>query len=250
MCKLYKVGIIFIMLLINYGRLDAQNAPVNLTGWYGYEGFHPFKEGKPWGLFGEAIIKRNHLVIDRMQEFVRLGINYSLQNGNRITGGFAYQYNVPFDAVSEPYNWPDYRIWEQYLIRKPVAKGMWQHRFRLEQRWLGRKSSVAVANIDEYKFENTFRYMLKKTFVLNSKMYAILFDEIHLRMPPPEFEKLFDQNRIYAGMGFNLDEKKWWRIETGMMLQSVFSSSVDAVGKKRTNMAFRITLASDAPFRK
>lgn len=247
MCK-YFYKIIFV--IIAPLTANGQSTPVNFTGWYGYEGYHPFKEGKPWGFFGEGYIKRNDVIIDRMQEFLRIGINYSLKNGNRITGGFAYQYNVPYDEVSEPYDWEDYRIWEQYMIRKPKANGMWVHRFRMEQRWLERKSDPALAETDELKFENTFRYLLRRTFTLNPKVYAILYDEVHLRMPPPDLEKVFDQNRVYAGLGFNLDKHKWWRIETGIMYQSVFNSSVDVDGRKRINIAYRLSLTSDAPFRK
>lgn len=247
--KLLPKLIIITLLLITVAETHAQT-PVNFTGWYGYEGYHPFVEGKPWGFFGEGYLKRNHVITDRMQEFIRLGLNYTLPNGNRITGGLAYQYTVPFDEVSEPYPWPDYRIWEQYLIRKPVPKGMWQHRFRMEQRWLGRKDDPANDGFDEYKFENTFRYMLKKSFVFNKKVYGFAADEIHLRMPPPELEKIFDQNRIYIGAGYNLDKNKWWRIEGGYMLQTSFNSSVDATGRKRINNVFRITITSDAPFKK
>lgn len=127
---------------------------------------------------------------------------------------------------------------------------MWQHRFRMEQRWLGRKDDPNSKGFDDFKFENTFRYLLKKSFIFNEKLYGVLQDEIHLRMPPPELEKIFDQNRIYAGIGYNLDKNKWWRIETGYMLQTSFNSSVDATGRRRVNNVFRITITSDAPFKK
>ncbi|HRI20255.1 MAG TPA: DUF2490 domain-containing protein [Panacibacter sp.] len=177
--KLIPKLILINLLVLSVAKMYGQT-PVNFTGWYGYEGYHPFTEGKPWGFFGEGYIKRNHGITDRMQEFLRLGINYSLPNGNRITGGFAYQYNVPYDEVSESYNWGDYRIWEQYMIRKPKANGMWVHRFRMEQRWLERKSDPELAETDELKFENTFRYLLRRTFTLNPKVYAILYDEVHI----------------------------------------------------------------------
>ena len=132
---------LIVLCFIYTNRLNAQSQPVNFTGWFQYEGLHTFKEGKPWGLFGEAIIKRNDIVLKEMQYFLRVGVNYNFKTGNRIAGGLAYQYNLPYDEVSQPYNWPDYRIWEQYLIRNPVKNGLWMHRFRMEQRWLGRKSN-------------------------------------------------------------------------------------------------------------
>ncbi len=237
------------LLAIHTIALHAQSPPVNFTGWYGYEGYHPFHEGKAWGLFAEGYIKRNDVIIEEMQYFIRVGINYTLTTGNRITGGFAYQYTTPYDEASEPYNWPDYRVWEQYMIRKPTAKGMWVHRFRLEQRWLGRKDEPGEAGFDEYEFENTLRYMIRKTFVFNENLYGILNDEIHLRTLTTEPDRILDQNRIYAGIGINLNKNKWWRIEVGYMYQLVFNSSPDVNERKRTNHTFRITLVSDAPFK-
>lgn len=241
-------SIIIIVLVFNYLNLSAQNTPVNFTGWYAYEGTHAFKEGKPWGLFGEAIIKRQDIILKEAQLFFRVGLNYNLKSGNRLTAGFAAQFNTPYDEVSQPYNWPDYRIWEQYMIRKPKPKGMWVHRFRMEQRWLGRKDNPAEKWFDEFKFENTFRYMIRKTFTFNDKMYGIIFDEIHIRTMTIEPEKLLDQNRIYAGVGFILDKKKLFRIETGYMYQPSFKASPEANGKQRINHAFRISFSTDIPF--
>jgi hypothetical protein len=242
--------ILLLLLIMQYVGVSAQNTPTNFTGWYQYEGLHAFKEGKPWALFGEAIIKRNEVILDEMQYFLRLGINYNLKSGNRITGGFAYQYTTPYDEVSLPYNLPDYRIWEQYTIRNAKPKGMWTHRFRMEQRWLGRKEHPLEDGFSEYKFENTFRYMIRKTFVINPKWYGIVYDELHLRFLTAEPEKILDQNRVFAGMGVNIDKNKLWRFEFGYMFQPIFNSSPEVHDKSRINHALRLTLATDIPFSK
>jgi hypothetical protein len=243
-----------IVLFISISYLTiAQNAPVNFTGWYGYEGYHPFTEGKPWGLMVEGYIKRNEVVVDPMQWFFRVGLNYQLKNGNRITGGYAYQLNLPYDEVSEPYNWSDHRIWEQFLIRKPFKKdkrGMFIQRFRLEQRWLQRKGGLDYSNTAFWKFENTFRYQFKVNIPINDKWSASFNDEIHLRFSSFDTEKLFDQNRIYAGLVYYVDKKREWRIEPGYMFQSTWNSADNLDGRKRINHAFRITITSDAPFKK
>jgi hypothetical protein len=232
-------------------RCSAQ-VPVNTTGWYGYEGYHPFKEGNPLGLMVEGYIKRDNVVLDPMQWFFRIGLNYQLKNGNRITGGYAYQYNIPYDEASEPYNWSDHRIWEQFIIRKPFKidkRGMFMHRFRMEQRWLERKEFIAFDNTNTYwKFENTFRYQFKVNLPINDKWSVSLYDEIHLRTTELDTEKLFDQNRIYAGFVFYADKKREWRIEPGYMLQSTFNSLDSQEGRKRINNVIRVTITSDAAF--
>jgi len=224
--------------------------PHNATAWYGYEGYHKFNRDKPWGLFLEGYIKRQDIIVKPMQWFFRLGINYHQENGNRISGGVAYQWNIPYDEASEPYSWPDYRIWEQYMIRiitEDNPNHLWVHRIRMEQRWLGRKDSI---NHTEYnfKFENTFRYMLRSQWWLSQKFGIAVYDELHLRLPPPEAEKIIDQNRIYLGLLFALDDAREWRIESGYMFQSTFNAAEDQEGKRRVNHTFRITITSDVPF--
>jgi Protein of unknown function (DUF2490) len=85
--------------------------------------------------------------------------------------------------------------------------------------------------------------------VVHPKWFVALYDEVHLRLPPPEAEEVFDQNRIYAGLGIYLDERKKWRFETGYMFQSSWNSPEDMPGRKRINHTWRITITSDAPFK-
>ena len=200
----------------------------------------------------EGYIKRNDVVVEPMQWFYRVGLNYQLENGNRITGGYAYQYNMPYDEVSEPYNWSDHRIWEQYIIRNPFKvdkRGMFMHRFRMEQRWLERKNmDVNLGTTTYWKFENTFRYQFKVNVPINNKWSASFYDEIHLRTTKLNTEKVFDQNRVYAGLVFYADKKREWRIEPGYMFQSTLNSLDIQDGRKRINNVFRITITSDASF--
>ena len=63
-----------------------------------------------------------------------------------------------------------------------------------------------------------------------------------------EPEKILDQNRLFGGIGINLDKNKLWRLEVGYMYQPVFQSSPDVLGKSRVNHALRVTIATDLPF--
>ncbi len=248
-----KLRELFILLvacgaLMSSGRLFAQSYPVNFTGWYGYDAYHRFKEDKPWGLWIESYWIRQDVITKQNALFARVGLNHYLKNGNRITAGFAYQYNYPYDEASLPYNWPDYRIFQQYLIRLQKPKGLWQFRFRVEERWLGRKSDPVMSGFDSYKYETSAIVMIKKTFWLNEKWYAILYDEVWLLFNTPE--RMLDQNRAFAGLGIHLDEKKEWHLEIGYMNQPSFTGSPETNEKSRLNHALRVTITSDAAFRK
>ncbi len=234
--------------ILSPAQLSAQSYPVNFTGWYGYDAYHRFHEDKPWGLWIESYWIRQDVILKQNALFARVGLNHYLKNGNRITAGFAYQYNYPYDDASLPYNWPDYRIFQQYLIRLQKPKGLWQFRFRLEERWLGRKTDPQANTFDHYQYETTVAVMVKKTFEINEKLFAILYDEIWLLFSTPD--RILDQNRAFAGLGINLDKEKEWHLEIGYMHQPNFNTSPETNNKSRVNNALRITLTSDAPFMK
>ena len=242
------IVLIFFMKLVSAMPIHAQSYPVNFTGWYGYDAYHTFKEDKPWGLWIESYWIRQDVILKQNALFARVGLNYNLKNGNRLTGGLAYQYNFPYDDASKPYNWPDYRLFQQYLIRIHKPKGLWQFRFRIEERWLGRKNDPTSNTFDYFKYETSVIAMAKKSFVINEKFYASIYQEFWFLFTTTD--RLLDQSRTYGGFGMNLDKSKEWHLELGYMYQPNFAGSPDTYEKSRINNALRITLTSDAPFKR
>jgi len=53
-----------------------------------------------------------------------------------------------------------------------------------------------------------------------------------------------------GGVGMNLDKDKEWHVELGYMHQPNFDGSPETNDKSRLNHALRITLTSDAPFKR
>jgi hypothetical protein len=243
--------IIFIVLLLQISRSlpsYSQSIPVNFTGWYGFENYSSFKKGKPWGLMGEGFWIRDDVILHQSGLFFRAGLNYNLKSGHRVNTGIAYQYNFPYDAVSLPYNWPDYRLFQQYIIRLPRPKGSWQFRFRIEERWLGWKTDLTQSSLDYYQYQTTFIFRVKKTFVLSKQFYLAAYEEIWLS--PSPVDRWLDQNRAYMGGGMILDEQEKWRLEMGYMYQPFYKDSPDTWEKSRINHALRVTLIIDAPLSK
>lgn len=98
-------------------NLFAQKPTQNLAAWIGYELYLPFHEHGKWGILVESYMKGDKLIADLQGSFYRLGLNYYTPKGNRIGGGVAYQWNLPYDEVALPYENPDYRIYEQFVWR-------------------------------------------------------------------------------------------------------------------------------------
>lgn len=165
--------------------LHAQKMVQNTSGWIGQEIYLPFVEGGKWGLLLEGYSKGNNIIAELQGSFYIAGANYFLKNGNRLAAGLACQWDIPYDDVSLPYSSPDYRIFEQFIWRRPRQSGkhIWTQRFRMEQRWLGRKynSEDENDNFDYYKFENTFRYQLHYQYWFRERWAAAIYDEVHVR---------------------------------------------------------------------
>lgn len=248
--------VICLALSVECSAQDDTKTLNNFTFWGGFEMYLPLHEQSKWGLFAEGYIKRKDFLTQPMGWFWRLGGSYYLKNGNRISGGVAYQYNFPYDEAMLPYNWPDWRVWEQFMLRKTGKKHpqhLWVHRFRLEERWLGRREegSTRSDGYDYYKFELTFRYMLRSQWYVTPRFGLALYDELHLRLASSEpGEKLVDQNRVYGGIVYALDKNKEWRIETGYMFHSMWNAADEKAGRIRINNTWRVTLTADAPLRK
>src|SRR6185503_3256391 len=159
-----KCSITLIACSLCIAGADAQNVPVNFAAWPGIELNMPLRSNAPWRLYTEMYAKRVNFVKDPQATEIVVGLSRDLKNGNRITAGAAYQLNYPYDEAALPYEWPDWRVWQQFMVRKPGIQNkdrFWINRFRLEERWFGRKSDPTMEGYDSRKFEITLRYQLR-----------------------------------------------------------------------------------------
>jgi hypothetical protein len=175
---------------------------------------------------------------------------YEFPNGVTVAAGYTIKYNFPIDTRSEPYKWADQRAFEQAEISKPFRSGniRFKQRFRLEERWLARKTSPDFDRVTSYVFQTRFRYEANFEFGGRAKTYWVVSDEVFFRLYPTADVKIFEQNRLFAGIGIRLDQEKLWRLEIGYMLQDVRNSPEILEGSARINHVLRVTLRSNAPF--
>jgi hypothetical protein len=247
----------FIAVFMFFGntKVNAQKMEQNVAAWVGYEMYLSFKENGRWGLLLEGYSKGNQFVSELQGSFYRVGANYYLKNGNRLGAGFAYQWDLPYDEVSLPYNNPDYRIYEQFIwrIAKKEGKEVWSQRFRVEQRWLGRKDDPDSDSdhFDYYKFENTFRYQVRYQLWFKDRWAAVVYDEVHIRTNAASSnENYLDQNRLYLGTAYSLDKRREIRLEVGYMNQIFWKSPDTESGLSRMNHTIRVTLTADLPLKR
>jgi hypothetical protein len=103
-------------------------------------------------------------------------------------------------------------VYEQLSFRQPVNKWTFVHRFRIEQRWLGRVKAGTAPNreIEGWNFLHRFRYQFRSQYPFWAKgdkqFYGAAADEIFIGAGKKVGVNLFDQNRIFLLLGYKLSK--------------------------------------------
>ncbi|QCR24476.1 DUF2490 domain-containing protein [Pontibacter sp. SGAir0037] len=188
-------------------RAQAQTDRIkdfNQNGWYMYFGDHKLTD--KWGIHTEAQLRRHNIVSDPQQFLLRTGVNYNLTNTAMFTLGYGFIETHPYGDFPAAGKFPEHRIYEQLQVKGNIERVGLQHRYRLEQRWIG------SAAADTYTYLNRARYMLKATLPLlgttidAKEPFLAVYDEIFIGFGNNIQRNIFDQNRAYAAVGFKFND--------------------------------------------
>ena len=198
--------------------VHAQGGPDEdqLGAWYMYFFNAGFKNSK-WGLQGDYQFRFWDAGGDLEQILLRTGLTYRPDKVNALlTLGYANITTGEFGDSKETSN--ENRIYQEALLPHSLSdRILLTHRFRYEQRW-----------VENQDFRTRYRYNLFMNILLNnSKMekntvYIALYNEIFLNgqrdIGDERSVQLFDRNRTYLGLGYQLFDKL--RIQAGWMNQT------------------------------
>lgn len=189
--------------------------------WFGYVGDHPLGES-PWGLHLEGQGRRSDILNEWQQWMVRPGINYTFSPKLSVSAGWAYAKTYTYGDYPVAFDFPEHRAWEQ-VVYNAKALGMdWQHRVRLEQRWIGEMEREGNDwSVENWRYENRIRYMLRTTIPLteSKKTYLALWDEVFVNFGSNVSGNFFDQNRAFIGIGHKINSHT--RFEFGFLEQTI-----------------------------
>jgi hypothetical protein len=186
----------------------AQDAEDELGTWLIWNGTVRFSER--WSMFTESQVRLWEVTSNLNEWFVRAAGHYDLSALAMVGLGVMYDETTPFDDGSDG---SEKRIYEQFAIRHDWARAQFEHRYRLEQRWL--------EDAGESEFSSRFRYRLQVTTPLNRETmepgayFINVYDEIFLNV---DSERMFDQNRLYAAAGHQFTPTS--NLQLGMMWQA------------------------------
>ncbi|WP_430907339.1 DUF2490 domain-containing protein [Maribacter sp. 2-571] len=128
------------------------------------------------------------------QLLLRTGLNYHIDPNAIVTGGYAFIDTDPtFEELAGDRDITEHRIFEQLILKNKVWELLFEHRYRLEQRFL----NFGQNNTD---VQHRARYRVQVTLPLTDTFFLNFYDEVFLNLQ----DQVFGQNRMYAAVGIHV----------------------------------------------
>lgn len=163
---------------------------------------------------------RNYFVNNTIEQtLVRVGLNYYVLPKVMLTAGYGFIYTAPTSGNVEDPITGEHRIWQQLLLRQSLNRISVEHRYRLEQRFIENYTS------GKSNFENRLRYRLQVVLPLEilasylSRINLVGYNELFLNLGKEVPAKIFDRNRLYGALAFDLNSRM--NIQAGYLYQYI-----------------------------
>ena len=183
-----------LIILLGSIVLNAQRpGEDDLGAWYMYFGTN--KVSERFSIHTEAQFRYYETTSNFNQLLLRTGVNYHINPDAIATVGYGFinTDNTFGDFVFET-DTNEHRIFEQFILKNKVWEFLFEHRYRLEQRFL----DLGDKNITEHRA----RYRFQVTLPLTDTFYLNFYDELFINLQ----DELFGQNRLYGAVGINITE--------------------------------------------
>ncbi|MFK5878398.1 MAG: DUF2490 domain-containing protein [Flavobacteriaceae bacterium] len=157
---------------------------------------------------------RNHAITPNNIEqlLLRTGLNYHFSEKATVTAGYAYIPSYVYDSKQNSPEVEEHRIWQQFILTNKIGRVKFEHRYRIEQRWINQN----------YKNRLRYRLMLfvplNKPVIEKGTLFLGVYDEIFMNTK----ESFFDRNRLYGALGYQIN--KDINIQIGMLHQQLSNS--------------------------
>jgi uncharacterized protein DUF2490 len=200
-------------------------AQTTYNGWLAVNNL--FKINKAFSVHLDVQARSSHQAKHLNTFIFRPGFNWHFRKNMVATIGYGYFQNRRTIAGVSGYA-PEQRVWQQLVINHAADFIPIQHRFRLEQRFIGRfhNENGDFVNKGNY-FANRFRYFNRAVIPFNGSIpflqgaFAAVQNEIFLNLGDKSHVngKFFDQNRLYLAFGYRLSRE--FDVEAGYLNQYV-----------------------------
>nr|WP_299174140.1 DUF2490 domain-containing protein [uncultured Allomuricauda sp.] len=207
MKKILFLGVLMTSIL----TLNAQQPGEDEFGaWYMYFGTN--KVAERFSIHTEAQFRFYETTSNFNQLLLRTGLNYHINPNTIATGGYGYiSTDTSFLEFPGETNTKEHRIFQQFILKNKVWEFLFEHRYRLEQRFLDFGDNTDT--------QHRARYRIQVTLPLTDTFFLNFYDELFINLQ----DNLFGQNRLYAALGVHITNNS--SVQFGY-LRNQFSSAV------------------------
>jgi hypothetical protein len=154
------------------------------------------------------------------QLLLRTGLNFHVASQAMLTAGYGYITSYDFDGDYRMADKKEHRIWQQFIIVNQLGRIKFEHRYRVEQRWV------------DHTYSGRLRYRVMAFIPINRAViepgtwFLGLYDEVFLNTK----DTFFDRNRLFGGLGYQYSKSSGFQL-------GILHQRVNAFGKWYLQMA-------------
>jgi len=176
---------------ILYSAKSQETGEDQLGAWYIYYGTHTVSD--KLSVYTELQCNLYEVTSNFEQFWFISSLNYSLTETAQASFGYGYfNYDPSFEDILEERHTTENRIFEQLSHSSEVGKFSFQNRYRLEQRFINTPSETLT--------QHRIRGRVQISYPLSDDWFLSAFDEVFINLQEP----LFNQNRLYGALGYNV----------------------------------------------
>lgn len=157
--------------------------------------------------------------------FFRPSVTYAVACGVKLGFGLTRSESYPFGKIPIAYQAPEWRIFEQLQLAQALGRVLVTHRYRVEQRWQGRRGAdTSDHKIATWQPSGRARYQAKAVLPTRGEhvdvgtVYVTASDEVFIGFGRNVTGNVFDQNRVALGVGWRYARD--WKGEVGFLQQT------------------------------
>lgn len=163
-----------------------------------------------WSIHSEVQYRNHTLVPANIEQLLlRTGLNYHLSKSAILTMGYGYVASHVYDSEQKEPESTEHRIFQQLILTNQVGRLKFEHRYRIEQRWVN----------SDYRNRLRYRLMaflpLNKPTITTGTVFLGVYDEVFMNTE----QTFFDRNRFYTALGYQFSPMT--QVQVGYLRQRV-----------------------------
>ncbi|MBT3872304.1 MAG: DUF2490 domain-containing protein [Flavobacteriaceae bacterium] len=200
-----SIFLLFLVPIMSYSQEDK------VGNWLMYFGTNRISDN--FSIHAEIQFRNYTITPNNVEQLLlRVGLNYHFSEKAIATAGYAYIPSYVYESEQNSQEFEEHRIWQQFILTNKLGRIKFEHRYRVEQRWVNQ----------DYKNRLRYRLMLfvplNKPVIEKGTLFLGFYDEIFINIK----ESFFDRNRLYGALGYQIN--KDISIQTGILHQQLSNS--------------------------